>query len=250
MREGRRPDTTFWVDAASVEGERLTLDREESRHLVRVHRAGPGTPFEATDGLGNTYACVLEGDDGGLAVARVTGRERDRGELPVEILLLVGLPDQGAAESVVEHAVPLGASAIDFAACERSGRSALGPARLERLARLARSGVKQSRRSRLPGIRSSGSLEGALALAPQGQRLAADPEGPALAREVIGSPQQAFTLAIGPPGGFAAAERECLEAAGFRFISLGPSRLTTETAAIAFLACLRNSLCHSALRQI
>lgn len=250
MPEARRPDTTFWVDADSVEGDRLALDREESRHLLRVHRAPAGTPFEATDGRGTTYSCVLESDDGGVASARVTRRERDRGELAVEVQLLVGVPDHGAAEAVVEHAVPLGVRAIDFVACERSGRPALGPSRLERLGRLARSGVKQSRRSRLPEIRSSESLKRALALAPEGERLAADPGGPPLLGGGPGTVQDAVVICVGPPGGFTDAERNLLQEGEFRFISLGPSRLTSETAAIALLASWRNLLLGHALKSI
>ena len=244
MPEARRPDTTFWVDEASVEGDRLTLDRGESRHLLRVHRAQHGTAFEATDGAGTTYSCVLESDEGGLAVARVANRERDRGELPVAIRLLVGLPDHGATEVVVEHAVPLGVRAIDFASCERSGRPALGPARLERLERLARSGVKQSRRSRLPEICSSESLAQAVDRAPAGLRFVADPAGGGLPRAIGESAQEPVVLAVGPPGGFTDAERDRLCSGEFHLISLGPSRLTTETAAMALLASTRNVLLH------
>ena len=245
MTEARRPDTTFWVDAAAVEGDRLTLDREESRHLLRVHRAPPGTPFEATDGRGTTYSCVLESEEGGLAIARVAVREQERGELRIGIHLIVGLPDHGATEAVVEHAVPLGVRAIDFASCERSGRPGLGGARLARLERLGRSGVKQSRRCRLPEIRSSESLERALARAPEGARFAADPEGGFIARDASGTSQLSATLAVGPPGGFTDGERDRLGAGGFQLISLGPSRLTTETAAVALLASFRNLLFHS-----
>ncbi|HET9252686.1 MAG TPA: RsmE family RNA methyltransferase [Candidatus Eisenbacteria bacterium] len=241
----RRPDTTFWVEAACVEGDRLTLDREESRHLLRVHRARAGTPFEATDGVGNTYSCVLESDEDGQALARITAREVDRGELRAGLHLLVGLPDLGAAESVVQHAVPLGVRSIDFTPCERSGRPALGSARLERLQRLARSGVKQSRRSRLPEIRSSDSLDRALALVPPGRRLAADPDGRPLPADVNGPAQAPITVAVGPPGGFTVRERDRLDAGGFQLISLGPSRLTSETAALALLASVRNLLLHS-----
>jgi 16S rRNA (uracil1498-N3)-methyltransferase len=242
--EARRPDTTFWVGPGAVEGSRLTLDLDESRHLLRVHRATPGTPFEAVDGEGTTYHCVLETAHDGVAVGRVDRTDRDRGELPVSIHLLVGLPDPAAAESVVEHAVPLGASVLDFVACERSGRPAMGPSRIERLARLARSGVKQSRRSRLPEIRSSDSLADGIARAPEGERLVADPAGAAFSGTRSESAQVNAVLSVGPPGGFTEVELRLLQGTGFRLISLGPSRLTSETAAIALLALFRNLLLH------
>ena len=125
MREPRRPDTIFWVDPSAVQGDRLTLDLEESHHLLHVHRAVVGTQFVAVDGVGVTYECLLESSDRGLAVGSVIRTLPEQGEPPVPITLLVGLPDAGPAETVVAHAVPLGASAIDFVACTRAGRPAL-----------------------------------------------------------------------------------------------------------------------------
>lgn len=242
MREPRRPDTVFWVDPSAVLGDRLTLDPEESHHLLHVHRAAVGASFVAVDGAGGTYECRLESADGGVAVGSVTHRSVDQGELPVPISLLVGLPDAGPAETVVSHAVPLGASAIDFVACTRSGRPPLGQARLDRLSRIAVSGLKQSRRSRLPDIRSSPSVEAGVSLLSPGARFLADPDGRPglqLAEEPLQAP---ISLAIGPPGGFTPEEAGSLRAAGFEPISLGCSRLTTETAAITILVVARNYL--------
>jgi len=242
VREPRRPDTVFWVDPSAVQGDRLTLDLEESHHLLHVHRAVAGTQFVAVDGVGFTYECLLESSDRGLAVGSVIRTLREQGEPPVPITLLVGLPDAGPAETVVAHAVPLGASAIDFVACTRAGRPALGPTRVSRLSRIAVSALKQSRRSRLPAVRSSASLEAALALLDDGPRFQADPEGRSRLDPHHESIQAPISLAVGPPGGFTPEEAARLLVARFEPISLGNSRLTTETAAIALLAVIRNQL--------
>jgi 16S rRNA (uracil1498-N3)-methyltransferase len=242
VREPRRPDTVFWVDPTAVQGDRITLDPEESHHLLHVHRAVPGASFVAVDGVGGTYECLLESSARGIAVGRIASRAEEQGELRVPIVLLVGLPDAGPSETVVSHAVPLGVSAIDFLACARSGRPPLGPARLGRLSRIAVSALKQSRRSRLPEIRSSGSLGASIAALPQGARFMADPDGRPGLQPGDGLLKGSISLAVGPPGGFTSEEAEELRAAGFEPISLGNSRLTTETAAIALLAVARNYL--------
>lgn len=252
-RPGRVPDSPFWVEPESVDaaGSRLRLSPEESHHLLRVFRAAPGTSFEAIDGAGTLYRCVLEGADGGAAVGRIESRETDARELPGSIALLVGLPDFGQAEALVEHAVPLGATWIDFVAAVRSGREAFSPVRLERLERLSRSALKQSRRTRKPALRSSGTLEEALAaVGPATARFVADPEG----REALSLPklenadaQLSVALAVGPPGGFLQEETGLLHASGYRPISLGPSRLSTSTASIALLSLARNLVLASRL---
>jgi 16S rRNA (uracil1498-N3)-methyltransferase len=194
------------------------------------------------DGAGNAYECVLDSTDRGVAVARIVGRRSGAGELETPLVLLAGLPDSGPAESVVGFAVPLGVTAIDFAACVRSGRPPLSAARLDRLDRIARSALKQSRRSRLPEIRSSGSLAAAIALLPPGPRYVADPAGDRLASGPTNSREVAVAIAVGPPGGFDSRESALLGSARFLPISLGPSRLATETAAVSLLSIVRNSL--------
>ena len=218
------------------------MDREESHHLLHVHRAVPGTAFVAVDGAGGTYECLLESSDRGVVVGTIGRRSSGQGELSVSIALLVGLPDAGPAETVVAHAVPLGVSAIDFVASARAGRPALGTTRIDRLSRIAVSALKQSRRSRLPAIRSSASLQAALALLGDGPRFLADPGSPSRIQPASDELQGFISLAVGPPGGFTDEEAGALLGAGFQPISLGGSRLTTETAAIALLAVVRNAI--------
>lgn len=257
MRGARRPDTLFWVDASRVAGDRLALDADESRHLLRVFRAETGALFDATDGAGTRYHCRLAEDHHGEARAEIVSREAGAGELAGSIHLLVGLPDMHAAETIVEHAVPLGVSSILFAACRRSGREALSESRLERLGRIAVAGVKQSLRSNLPAIGSFASLGAALAAGGPGLRLLADSEGGAISSLVeewraalYETPQPIVNLAIGPPGAFDDGELADLRRVGFLPISLGPNRLTTETASIALLAAARNLLLEGKLPPI
>jgi 16S rRNA (uracil1498-N3)-methyltransferase len=242
VREARRPDSAFWVDPEAVVDGRARLSPEESHHLVDVFRAVPGTPFQAIDGAGHTYECVLESIEGSVAIGRVLISSLERGELPVPITLLVGLPDARPAETVVEHAVPLGAILIDFVACERSDRPPLGQSRLTRLERIARAATKQSLRSRLVSLRSSSSLEEALSGFGPAVGFYADPAGELDVRISSNRTQHPVVLVIGPPGGFTEGERQRLDQWRFLPISLGPSRLTTETAALTLLATARNKL--------
>ena len=242
MRAPRRPDTLFWVDPARIAGSRLTLDADESRHLLRVFRAEPGTPFTATDGAGTHYRCRLVDEHHGEARAEILERAAGAGELARDVHLLVGLPETRAVEVIVEHAVPLGVASIVFAACRRSGRDELGPLKMERIERIAVASVKQSLRSRLPLLGTTPSLHTALEVVPAGPRWVADAHGGAPPVFVPESPQLPVTLAVGPPGGFDEGEEASLRAAGFHPISLGPSRLTTETASVALLLEARNHI--------
>jgi 16S rRNA (uracil1498-N3)-methyltransferase len=255
-RPTRVPDSPFWVEPECVDlsAKLLALSGKESHHLLHVFRAAKGSPFEAIDGAGSLYRCVLEGTDGGAAIGRIESRVENSGELPWTFALLVGLPDLSQAESLVAHAVPLNVTSIDFAVASRSGREELTPARLERLVRIARSALKQSRRTRLPVLRSSETLELAVAdLSAADFRWVADSEGAAalnLPERPNSSSQIAVSMAVGPPGGFIEWERGVLRGAAFAPISLGPSRLSTSTAALSLLACARNLLLASGLPRV
>jgi 16S rRNA (uracil1498-N3)-methyltransferase len=272
-RGARTPDTPFWVEPGDVDlaAHRLELRAEESHHLLHVFRAAPGTPFDAIDGRGFLYHCVLEEGAARAAVGRIESREENSGELPVSLALLVGLPDFAQAEAIVEHAVPLGATIIDFAVVARSGREPLPPGRLDRMLRIARSALKQSRRTRLPVLRSSDGLEQALEGLESGElggvpgrpgeglarpvvaRLMADPMGDSVISLPSGldqSPQSTVIMAVGPPGGFLESEWALLRSRQFASISLGPSRLSTSTATLAVMASVRNLLLASGFHRI
>ncbi len=229
------------MERSAVRGSRLLLDEQESHHLLKVHRSGPGAPFEAVDGEGFLYRCVIDAIDRHQVIGRIEGREPDAGELGGRIHLLVGMPDFAAAESVVARAVPLGATTIAFVRTSRAEPWQESPARTERLARLARAALKQCRRTRLPRIAFPPSLQAALEEVPGGPRFLADSGGAAWSDSLRSGVFEDETLAVGPPGGFDPEERDRLRADGFMCISLGPNRLTTEDAVGALLALARQN---------
>jgi 16S rRNA (uracil1498-N3)-methyltransferase len=156
--------------------------------------------------------------------------------------VIAGLPSPAAAEELVERAVPLGATQILFFPAERGERWRPTATRLARLERLARAALKQSRRSRLPGIQFEGSLAAAIASAAAGARFLADPDGTSWSESGSEGVLDGVALAIGPPGGLTGSERGSFQAAGFLPILLGPNRLTTQDAALALLCLARERI--------
>jgi 16S rRNA (uracil1498-N3)-methyltransferase len=240
--EPRPPDSAFWVEPAAVEGETLRLTPEESRHLLRVFRAGPGAPFEAVDGQGHAYQCVLVSTGREGAVGRVVACREEAGELPAALRVLAGMPAPAAAEELVERAVPLGASQIIFFPGEQGERWSPTPSRVARLDRVARAALKQSRRSRLPGIQFTAGPSQAIAAAPAGARYLADPGGGSWSERAPLRVLEGVALGIGPPGGWTETERALFGEFGYVSISLGPSRLTTQDSACAMLALARERI--------
>jgi 16S rRNA (uracil1498-N3)-methyltransferase len=140
---------------------------------------------------------------------------------------------------IVQKATELGVRAIvpvysEFSVVkldpERSER------RLEHWRKIARSACEQCGRHAPPHIEPPAPLTTAIeGLAPTATRLALDPE----AEDSFGhdpSPRASLITAVGPEGGFAAADWRRLDAAGFVRMTLGRRVLRAETAAVTVCA--------------
>jgi 16S rRNA (uracil1498-N3)-methyltransferase len=143
-------------------------------------------------------------------------------------------------EWMIEKATELGVAAIVPMVSVRTERSLdkAAPKRLERWRRIGLEASQQSRRAHLPEIAEPASWRDALATAGT-LRYALDENGarplPAMF-PVERRADDSVALLIGPEGGWTEEERSEFTAAGWIPVSLGPSILRAETAALAALA--------------
>ena len=223
----------LWAATIPEPPSRLTLDADESHYLTRVCRARAGARVTLTDGRGvRAEALVVE--PGEAALVEIARREVQ--PLPRSAVLLVGAPERGRADWMVEKLAELGVRRLLPVDTER-GRWMPAEARLERWRRLARAALRQSRRCHELEVLAPRPLAEALADPgpPPSARFVADLEGaPAGGLE---APRAGPTVGlVGPAEGLSAGEREALANAGWRPISLSDGRLRTETAAMAWAA--------------
>lgn len=218
-----------------------TLDAEESRHAVRVLRLREGDTMHVTDGQGHLYECrVVEASDKACTVET----QRAASQMPMSLeetqraaslhLAVAPTKNPSRMEWLVEKAVEVGVGEITLLDCDHSERSFL---KTDRLERLALSAMKQSLHLTLPRIHPAVKLREWLRTfaggTPALQFIAhceADQPRTPLAT-VLEAGRDAVVL-IGPEGDFSQEEIDLALACGFRPVSLGPSRLRTETAAL------------------
>jgi 16S rRNA (uracil1498-N3)-methyltransferase len=212
-------------------GGRVPLPDAESRHL-KVSRVLPGEEVVLLDGDGGRAAAVLS--DGGREVV-VTGLLPLRGEPVRRVTVLLGIGEPARVEWAVEKGTECGAAAFLLVAAARSQRAhvAAAGARLERLERIAAQAVKQCDRTVVPRVAGPVTLETALTRV-RGRLLVARPGAPSLERAAC--QEDELFVAIGPEGGFDAAEESVLDGAGALPFGLGGRILRLETAVVAALA--------------
>ena len=223
-------------------GGTVTLDEACARHM-RVLRLGAGAVVGLRDGQGRIGAGQLVTLTKAHAQIEVTEVERQEPLPPVH--LLVPVADRDRMLWLAEKAAELGATSWRPVLWRRSrsvsprgeGVSFQGKVR----ARME-GALTQSEGAWLPQPYPEANLERAILAAPVGDRVVLDPAGEPMVGSGALLLQAPIIIAVGPEGGLERDELAQLEAAGFRRVSLGPTILRFETAAMAALSMARTSL--------
>jgi len=245
----------FTIAPDRIAAGRVTFDRDESRHLVRVLRLRPGDTVVATDGAGRDYTVRVE-TIGELATGSVLGVAARDVESPLAITLAQSVPKGDKMELIVRAATELGAARVVPLLTERTIVT-LEPGRwrerARRWQRVAKEAAKQCGRAVVPPVETPRPLADFLAAdEPADLRLclwegAAGPEGRGgtpLARSLpIALPSGSRVhLLVGPEGGLSRREVESARARGWVVVGAGPRILRTETAGPALIAILQSKL--------
>ena len=212
------------------------LDPEESRHAVRVLRMCEGDELHVTDGKGNLYRCQIVEANDKACVVNVIAQEFSIFNSQFLIHLAVApTKNPSRMEWLVEKAVEIGVGEITLLQCDHSERSFL---KTDRLEKLAVSAMKQSLHTVLPKINPAVKLSDWLnsqlsTLNSQLKFIAhCEADKPRTPLAAALKPGKDVVVLIGPEGDFSAEEIALALACGFQPVSLGPSRLRTETAAL------------------
>jgi 16S rRNA (uracil1498-N3)-methyltransferase len=210
-------------------GGELWLGAEAARH-VRVLRLRVDDPLVLFDGEGGRAEGLIVRVESGSLLCKA-GPRTLAAEPVTAVHLVLGLPKSGSLDDAVRGATEAGVTSIHlFAADFSPGRSTEERAqrRLARLERVAREASRQCERDRQPLLHAPTTLDAVLAQIPGGaSKLLASAREPAPWPSVDRS--EAW-VAVGPEGGFSAAEEATFLGAGFAPISLGPHVLRAITA--------------------
>ena len=211
---------------------RIRLDAEESAHCVRVLRHRGGDEISVINGRGTLYRCVLETADAKGAEARVVEAQPGFGAHSYHLTMAV-CPTKNIDryEWFVEKATEIGVDVIAPVIGDRSERRVL---KTERLRRLALSAAKQSLKAAIPAIAEPQSVRDFIAAAPDNALKLICYCFDDVERKQIQNllPSKEIVILIGPEGDFSPEEAALAQERGWIPVSLGDSRLRTETAAV------------------
>jgi 16S rRNA (uracil1498-N3)-methyltransferase len=226
-----------WI-ADEYSGDRAALLGEHAAHLSRVLRGRVGQQFDVAAGERLRRSRVISVSD-----ERVEFELGD--ELPVSpqrpLTVALAIFKFDRFEWAVEKLTELGvARIVPFAAARTDPHlAAAAGKRSERWRRIAREAAEQSRRVSPPEISDPARLvNNSLQIAAGLRIILAESEEEQTLATILSAKSSASSvaLALGPEGGWTAAELEQFAAAGWTAASLGDNILRAETAAIAATA--------------
>lgn len=208
----------------------INLGSEESFHCIKVLRMRTGEIIHLTDGIGNLYEGGILAQDTKSCPVMLTNVKPEYGKRPFRLHLAVA-PTKNMArfEWFLEKATEIGIDEITPLICEHSERMQI---RVDRLQKIILSAAKQSLKTYLPVLHEPVKFDDFIKMNHPAARFVAYVEEHQPMHLKAAYQQGDCTVLIGPEGDFSRKEMDSSFKSGFHPVSLGPSRLRTETAAV------------------
>lgn len=214
----------------------LQLDEEESAHAQRVLRLKKGDSIWVTNGSGTLYACEITETAKKSVTAIIQSSTQHQRNVTGIHLAIAPTKNMDRLEWLVEKLVETGITGIHPVLCNHAERKVLKTERLHKIALMA---MKQSQQYWLPEIHELTEYNSFLKSMNElkTEKLIAHCRKPGLPhiKNFIRAENPDYYILIGPEGDFSEAEINLALAAGWKEISLGETRLRTETAGL--IAC-------------
>ena len=219
-------------------GSVVELDENEFHHL-QVLRAQDGEQLNIFDGKGNLYHGTLTNMGKRSASIQVNELIKNQPALSAQLHIAIApTKNIDRTEWFIEKATEIGVSMITPVICRRSERREL---RIDRLDKVLLSAAKQSLHLNLPKLNNVTSLTDFLKANKDSSSkkfIAYCEEHTSLLKNSF-QPGESITVLIGPEGDFTEEEVTMAKEYGFIPVSLGESRLRTETAGVMVSAIFR-----------
>ncbi len=207
------------------------LPAEEAAHALRVLRLKAGDELMLTDGKGCFYHAEIAVADQKHCLLNILETTPQPALWKRHLhLALAPTKNMDRMEWLAEKATEIGFDELTFLNCRYSERRVI---KLERIEKIVVSAVKQSLKARMPKLNELTDFSKLIRQAFTGQKFIAHcyPGDKSLLKDSLNAEEDALVL-IGPEGDFSEEEVALAIENGFQPISLGASRLRTETAAL------------------
>ena len=207
------------------------LPEEEALHCIRVLRLSIGDEVMLTDGKGSFYKATISACSNKRCLVKILEQIPEKKAWIAHLhLAMAPTKNMDRIEWFAEKATEIGFDELTFLNCRYSERKVV---KNERIEKILVSAVKQSLKASVPVLNEMIDFDKFISQDFNGQKFIAHcyPGEKPLLKDLIRRGEDVLVL-IGPEGDFSEEEVENAIKSGFQPISLGRSRLRTETAAL------------------
>lgn len=214
-----------------IQGDNYVLPETESKHAVRVLRVTSGQNVLLVDGKGTLYHAEVTLPDAKRCGLKVLHKETEFGKKKYHLHLAVApTKNIDRFEWFLEKATEIGIDEITPLLCKHSERKVVKDDRLDKVIIAA---MKQSVKAYQPKLHPLTDFKTFISTQKENAiGIAHCSDGDKTALKTFCTQHEKLTLLIGPEGDFSVEEIEWAMKNGAQAISLGNSRLRTETAAV------------------
>lgn len=221
----------FYHPEVSENDREVRFSKEESRHIVKVLRKKEGDSLQLTNGKGWIFETEITLADSNNCSARILKADKEPAA-PYHLHLAVAPTKMNDRfEWFLEKATEIGIQEITPVICDHSERKVV---KSERFQRVIQSALKQSLHARMPKLNEPVSFSDFMEQEISGAKFIAHCEEDK-PRQLLSKAVKkgiSTTILIGPEGDFSSGEIEKALSKGWKAVSLGNSRLRTETAGV------------------
>jgi len=227
--------TNIFIDEST-----LLLSPEESKHCIRVLRHKNGDIINLIDGKGNFYEAEITDANPQKCVAQITRKKIPREPKPYRLHLAIS-PTKNAdrIEWMLEKCTELGVDEFSFIICKRTEKTGV---KTDRFKKIAESAIKQSIQAMMPVINEAQTFKDFIT---QHTNTSSKYIAHCIEEDKTGLKDAMLKvkslILIGPEGDFTEDEIKLAIENKFQPLSLGNSRLRTETAALYAAAAYKNN---------
>ena len=222
----------FFNETIKLDDNSITFSKEESKHIVKVLRKTEGDFLYITNGKGYLFKAEITLATTNKTIAQITETEfQEKSNLNIH-LAVAPTKMNDRYEWFLEKATEIGIQEITPIICDHSERKVI---KVDRYRKIIQSATKQSLRFHMPIINDSITIAEFIKNHNNETLLIAhceETDKKSLKDILNNNSSYNFTILIGPEGDFSTKEIELAINNNYQPVTLGKTRLRTETAAV------------------
>jgi 16S rRNA (uracil1498-N3)-methyltransferase len=206
------------------------FDKEESKHIVKVLRKKEGDILQVTNGNGYLFTTIIINASPSKCEVLIQSFKQELRAVFQLHLAVAPTKLMDRYEWFLEKSVEIGVQTITPLFCDHSERTVI---KMDRIEKIVLGAMKQSNQLFLPKINQPTTFKQFISTNFEGQKMIAHCEETnkqSLKNSLI--PEKNTLILVGPEGDFSPKEINLALQHHFKPVSLGTTRLRTETAAI------------------